>query len=38
VDLPIDMDVAETGEIVTIGRCGVKEMTAGYLHPKGEGK
>jgi hypothetical protein len=35
VDLPIDMEVAESGEIVSIGRCGVKEMTAGYLHRRG---
>lgn len=38
VDLPIDMEIAESGEIVWIGRCGVKEMTAGYLHRKGEGQ
>lgn len=35
VDLPIDMEIAESGEIVSIGRYGVKEMTAGYLHRRG---
>ncbi len=37
VDLPIDMEISETGEIVRIGRCGVGEMTAGLLKRKGEG-
>ena len=36
IDLPIDMEITESGEIVRIGRCGVKEMTAGHLHRKGE--
>ncbi len=38
VDLPLEMEVAESGEIVQIGRYGVKEMTAGNLHRKGEGQ
>jgi len=38
VDLPIDMEISETGEIVKVGRFGVDEMTAGYLHNTGEGK
>lgn len=37
VDLPIDMEIAESGEIVKIGQWGVEEMTAGYLHRKGVG-
>lgn len=35
VDLPIDMEIADSGKIVKIGRCGVQEMTAGQLHRKG---
>lgn len=38
VDLPIDMEIAESGEVVKIGRWGVEEMTAGFLHRKGVGK
>jgi hypothetical protein len=37
VDLPIDMEIAESGEIVKVGQWGVEEMTAGYLHRKGVG-
>jgi len=37
IDLPIDMELAESGEIVKIGRCGVEEMTAGQLYRKGVG-
>jgi len=38
VDLPIDMEISESGEIVQVGRCGVKEMTSGNLLNKGEGQ
>lgn len=37
VDMPIDLEIAESGEIIQIGRYGVKEMTAGNLNRKGEG-
>ena len=37
VDMPIDLEIAESGEIVQIARYGVKEMTAGNLNRKGEG-
>jgi hypothetical protein len=37
VDLPIDMVLDESGEIVKVGRYGVEEMTAGQLHRKGVG-
>lgn len=38
VDLPVDMEIAESGEVIRIGRCGVSEMTAGFLHRTGEGQ